>query len=529
MAGKSGAIKQGRAFVELFTEDSKLVRGLRKAENQVREFGNKVNGSSKAMMGAAAGILAPLALAARSFAQQGSMFKDMSMRTGIAVESLSAFEYVASQTGTTMETLEKGVRLSQKAIGTISGQKSLKELGMDLKKLKKMSPEDQFIAIADYIGRIPNQANRAAAAMKVFGKGGADLLPMMAEGQKGVRALMEEAQSLGLVMSSDDANAADALDDSIARINLQFKRMVAQIGASLAPILQELSQKLSEIIPRVAEWIKTHQGLIVMVAKSAAMLLVFCGAMFAVGRMIMGISALIRIVRVGIPIIASLLSGLRPIMMALMNPWILLPVIVLGAIVALRGGFAEIGRVFGAVTQGMGDALANGNIQLAGKIMWTGLKLLWAEGTQDIRDLWDGLITGMKKGMAMFATLFKNKKIRSEIMAGIDSEGAAKAEARLNKIIALRNELESLTEKAKNDRQAGKDGVKKATGQDGYGGIAASVNNVESVVGSFYSGAVLSLAAGGTSDALAARTAAATERTAAAVEDIADNGSEWGA
>jgi len=36
MAVTAGAIKAGRAFVELFTEDSKLVRGLRRAHQRVQ-------------------------------------------------------------------------------------------------------------------------------------------------------------------------------------------------------------------------------------------------------------------------------------------------------------------------------------------------------------------------------------------------------------------------------------------------------------------------------------------------------------
>ena len=41
MATTSG-IRAGRAFVELFADDSKLVRGLRRAERKLRAFGDSV-------------------------------------------------------------------------------------------------------------------------------------------------------------------------------------------------------------------------------------------------------------------------------------------------------------------------------------------------------------------------------------------------------------------------------------------------------------------------------------------------------
>ncbi len=39
MPSRPGAIRAGRAFVELFADDSKLVRGLRAAERKIKAFG----------------------------------------------------------------------------------------------------------------------------------------------------------------------------------------------------------------------------------------------------------------------------------------------------------------------------------------------------------------------------------------------------------------------------------------------------------------------------------------------------------
>lgn len=38
MAGNTRSIRAGRAFVEMFADDSKLVRGLRRAEKRLLEF-----------------------------------------------------------------------------------------------------------------------------------------------------------------------------------------------------------------------------------------------------------------------------------------------------------------------------------------------------------------------------------------------------------------------------------------------------------------------------------------------------------
>jgi len=73
-----GAIRAGRAFVELFVTDNKLVRGLKQASARLKAFGTAIGdmGSRMARFGALA--LAPLAASAKVFADMGSDLVDAS-------------------------------------------------------------------------------------------------------------------------------------------------------------------------------------------------------------------------------------------------------------------------------------------------------------------------------------------------------------------------------------------------------------------------------------------------------------------
>ena len=84
----SGSIRAGRAFVELFADDSKLVRGLRRAEKKLKAFGASVRGFGLKMVGLGAAMIAPLAIAGRIF----SGFDDQ-MRTVKAVTGATAEEF----------------------------------------------------------------------------------------------------------------------------------------------------------------------------------------------------------------------------------------------------------------------------------------------------------------------------------------------------------------------------------------------------------------------------------------------------
>ena len=68
MAASSTAIRAGRAFVELFADDTKLVRGLRRAEARIRAFGDKLKNIGRRMLTLGITAGAPLALSTKVFA-----------------------------------------------------------------------------------------------------------------------------------------------------------------------------------------------------------------------------------------------------------------------------------------------------------------------------------------------------------------------------------------------------------------------------------------------------------------------------
>ncbi|MCE2810860.1 MAG: hypothetical protein LW850_10690 [Planctomycetaceae bacterium] len=85
----SSSIKAGSAYIELFTKDSRLVKGLNDASKRLDTFGKSLQGIGTKMAMLGAGVVAPLAGAAKVFADMGSDMVDMSQRTGVSVEALS--------------------------------------------------------------------------------------------------------------------------------------------------------------------------------------------------------------------------------------------------------------------------------------------------------------------------------------------------------------------------------------------------------------------------------------------------------
>ncbi|MCK4277529.1 MAG: hypothetical protein KAX78_13495 [Phycisphaerae bacterium] len=112
-------IRAGRAFVELFADDSRLVRGLRAAERKIKAFGAGIRNLGLKMAGLGTAVLGPMLGAARAFSSIGDQVAKMAKRTGLSVETLSELRFVASQTGTQFESLEMGFRRMLGSVETI--------------------------------------------------------------------------------------------------------------------------------------------------------------------------------------------------------------------------------------------------------------------------------------------------------------------------------------------------------------------------------------------------------------------------
>jgi hypothetical protein len=121
--------------------------------------------------------------------------------------------------GTDLDVLERGlIGMAKGLFSAEQGSKKLNKLltqyGVSLDTIESLSPEEQFLALADVVARIQNPTTRAAMAMQLFGKSGQKLLPMLSGGRAGIAALQAEAAMLGRTMTTEDAQAAAGMDDA---------------------------------------------------------------------------------------------------------------------------------------------------------------------------------------------------------------------------------------------------------------------------------------------------------------------------
>lgn len=387
MPGQSGkSIEAGSAFVSFFADDSKLRSALAKVQGFLNGFGKVAIGAGAGLFAAGTAILAPLGLAVNSAVEFGSEMQDASDRTGIAVDQLSALKHAAEQSASGLEDLEKAIAFMQK-----------NELGMGV---------EDFMRIADEVAA---SGNPMQTAMEKFGKAGKSLLPLLKGGSEGIRDLMDEAEKLGLVMSNEDAAAAEAFGDQLANVEKMAKMAVVQIGSALIPTLTELIEPVIQAGVGIGKFVKENREVAVIVAAVGVALIAGGAALMTLGTSAMMASAMISVA------VSAVNAAL--FVFKLMNPELLIIIAAVGLATAVFAGLAaglgilfaksefgaqilaELGEYFTGLWErakeaftGIWAAIKKGDWGMALKISWLALKGEFLRIVKEIHLIWAGFI-----------------------------------------------------------------------------------------------------------------------------------------
>ncbi len=401
------SIRAGTAYVELFVNDSKLVRGLQSANKKLKAFGDAISGWGKKLAAAGSAITAPLIAFSKASASGSKELLSMSQRTGISVEALSELGYAAQISGSDMETLELGIRKMQKtiaaaAMGSKAATDALAQLGLTVDDLRGLSPDQQFKLIADKLASIQSPAIRAALALAIFGRNGTSLLPMLSQGAAGIEAMQEQARRLGLTASAAGVQIGAELEETLSTLWKVLKKVGSTLGSAVAPLLTQWANVLIDIVVKGTAWIKQNKDLVVSVFKVALVVSAAGTALMLLGKAIVFIGGVLGV-------LASIVTGVGTVLGAVGSivAWLLTPIgLVTAAVVALGaylvyasglGGkalewlgqrFTDLSEFASQAFAGISDALAAGDIALAAQILWLSLKIAWIKGVQVLESVW---------------------------------------------------------------------------------------------------------------------------------------------
>lgn len=238
--------------VKVQADVADVQRNVAKVQTTLGGLEKTVGSVSRALVGMVS--VAAVTRAVSQYTQFASRINDLSAKAGMGVESFQRLSYAAKINGGSMEAVAQGA--ARLARNLVEGQKStvsaVGALGLKMSDLQRMDPAEAFMTIGDAIARLPNPMQQAAVAMQLFGREGANYLPMF----KGhLRDAADEADRLGLVLTRDVIEAADQFGDTLDAVKLVGMAVLSKVITPMMPALTALAQGFTGV-GSVIEWLQ---------------------------------------------------------------------------------------------------------------------------------------------------------------------------------------------------------------------------------------------------------------------------------
>lgn len=224
-----------------------LAKGMGGLKKGAEDASSGLGGMLKSAGGlsGALGSLVPLvsgvglAAMAKGAIDAADNLNDLSQKTGVSVERLSQFDQAAKASGTTLESVSKSmIKLGKGLAESDSGPaaKALKELGVSATDAsgKLKSTDELVLQVSDKFKAMPDGAKKSALAIQLFGKSGADMIPLLNGGRKAV-------ESLGITMTTKFAKGADDANDKLVVLQTKLLELSVKLGTALMPVLSTIT------------------------------------------------------------------------------------------------------------------------------------------------------------------------------------------------------------------------------------------------------------------------------------------------
>ena len=213
----------------------------------------------------------------QSTAEGIDVLSKLSRRLGMTYGEMAGLKLAGDLAGVGVETIATAATKADVAfISASNGSKEatakFTSLGLSMAGLQKLSPDQRFAAIADAIAKLPTAAERSAAAIKLFGKSGAELLPLFEEGAGAIKKATDQAKAFGLALTNAQGLGVEKMNDS-------FTSAFAAIQGLATQVVSNLAEPISRIIDDFTNFVAASGGVDIGASISTALI---DGAIFMV-------------------------------------------------------------------------------------------------------------------------------------------------------------------------------------------------------------------------------------------------------
>lgn len=244
----------GNLRVSLGLDTAQFDQGARKAQGSLAGLSGSLRGLAVGAAAGAAAALGTLTVAVGHSLNRMDELGKAAQKVGIPVDEFSKLEYAARLSDISLESLTGTLARFSRSLSDIAsgGQnpagEALRQLGVSaLDAQGQLRPTSAIMEdVAAKFASMKDGADKTALAIAMFGKSGAEMIPMLNGGREAIAGAGAELERFGGVVTPAAAQAAEQFNDNLTRLKEAGMGVATTIAGNLAPAMAEITNSFVE-------------------------------------------------------------------------------------------------------------------------------------------------------------------------------------------------------------------------------------------------------------------------------------------
>jgi hypothetical protein len=196
--------------------------------------------------------------------EAGAKIEHLSQEVGMPAAEISRLGFAAKAMGVDID--ETGAMMARLAKASIEGAggtsvyaKAFEDLGVNVRNADgSMKSSGEILnAIADAFARSADGPAKTALAMQLMGRAGAEMIPLLNQGSAGLKAMADQADATGSVISGPMAEGMERTSIETATMKAAFSGLENTLYEAFKPALDDLITGVTGATEALTHWFAT--------------------------------------------------------------------------------------------------------------------------------------------------------------------------------------------------------------------------------------------------------------------------------
>lgn len=230
-----------KAQIEAAQAALKSVDAYKKQELAIARTQDIAKKFGAALATVSVGAVVAFAAAVRRSVADIDAFNDLRDATGASIETISALDRVARETGGSFEQVSNILTRFNQSLKDVGSNKRIgavfKSLNLDVAELKRLDPAEALRRTAVALAGFADDGNKARATQELFGRSVREIAPLLKD--------LSEKTELVASTTTEAAEEAEKFGKSMSRLRANVDDLSRSMANRLVPVLNQVLEDLS--------------------------------------------------------------------------------------------------------------------------------------------------------------------------------------------------------------------------------------------------------------------------------------------